>query len=360
MEINDHIYDLVASIRRGLTKTAVDDEAASQLLAMYGIDVKKLRVNNSDKALVEEVLMYGLAITRIADNNTLEERSRDNIVCRRLYNVMRSYKYIYLGFIHDALVYKRFNYFYIDNHTTNTGRFVSNSYFIQLQGLKAIQGFINFHKVPEVNDIQLKSIMDILRENIRSLQTSKTLATPIEYKKQVQLLMAAEIKARCNLDTDRSTYPYKDGTPEEQLIWLAKHVKKPDYIYHIRSLLNGLYSGNFYHKSYEKDATSSGIQISSMLLRDKELASQTNLIEIKREVEHCSQVVLKTTYAALLKYNNGVTAKIREIVLAPEKEMKERLKKHREAILETLIGEKLSQYYFYIYIQYEKDIKDHF
>jgi hypothetical protein len=201
---------------------------------MYSIDVKKLRANTSDKALVEEVLMYGLDITRIADN-TLEERSRDNIVCRRLYNVMRSYKYIYLGFINDALVYKRFNYFFIDKHTSNTGRFVSNSYFIQLQGLKAMHGYIDFHKVPEVNDTQLASIMNILRENIPALRTSKTLADPIEYKKQVQLLISAEIKAHCTLNTDMSTYPYKNGTPDEQLIWLAKHVKKPDHIFRTRS-----------------------------------------------------------------------------------------------------------------------------
>jgi hypothetical protein len=64
-------------------------------------------------------------------------------------------------------------------------------------------------------------------------------------------------------------------------------------------------------------------------------------------------MIMQTTYAEFLLSTNRVTINIREVLLASEKDFKEAFKKHKLAIQDTVVGDKLRKYYFYLYIPYK-------
>lgn len=74
-----------------------------------------------------------------------------------------------------------------------------------------------------------------------------------------------------------SSYPF-NGTLKEQLLWLSDNTKKSEDIFLLKSLIHARLNNTYTQRLYEKDATSSGLQIISMLMRDPKLAQLTNVI----------------------------------------------------------------------------------
>lgn len=85
------------------------------------------------------------------------------------------------------------------------------------------------------------------------------------------------IKSLCISDTNLAEFKTL-GDLKAEMIWLEKHCKKKELIFYLRSLLYGDNNNDYIHRVYEKDATSSGLQIISILLRDLSLAKESNVV----------------------------------------------------------------------------------
>ena len=73
-------------------------------------------------------------------------------------------------------------------------------------------------------------------------------------------------------------YPSKSKDLFEKTAWLFAHSKKKNQILYLKTLVESFHNNDFLEIIYEKDATSSGLQIISKVMRDPLLTLFTNLI----------------------------------------------------------------------------------
>lgn len=107
-------------------------ESICFLKALYNIEFNLYLKNNTDTALVNDLMRYGLDLITYWYPN-LQSKTENNLSCRTAYNIMSSYKYYLKGLLNDLNVYQHVTHFYIPKYVTSTGRIFSSPYFIQLQ-----------------------------------------------------------------------------------------------------------------------------------------------------------------------------------------------------------------------------------
>lgn len=257
-------------------------EVLAFLKAFYDIDFSLLLQNNTDTELVEALITFGTQLTRkhfIFKKhwlNTWGSSCINNISCNHAYNKIMCTKYHFKGLFNDLNVYACFSHFYLPYRLTSSGRLYCNSYFLQLQGHKFTRAFLTFKKQPLPNDQQIKNVLRIMHNAIDTSQQIK-FNTCTEYTRASRGLYNEYILSLCYPNTDLKLYPYHENILTNQLLWLNSHCKKPNNIFYLRSLIHGGFQNDYLHRIYQKDATSSGLQIISMLMRDTTLARNTNV-----------------------------------------------------------------------------------
>lgn len=87
------------------------------------------------------------------------------------------------------------------------------------------------------------------------------------------------------------TYPNTSSDIEDQLIWLSKYCKKQFDILYVKSMLASSSTNDFEHLIYEQDATGSGPQIISMLVRNWGLARLTNITHSENPQDLYTQIL---------------------------------------------------------------------
>lgn len=152
--------------------------------------------------------------------------TENDLGCRDAYNRMSSYKHYLRGLLNDLNVYKHFKYFYIPRYATSTGRTVSDSYFLQLQGNKLAKGFITFVQQPRMSSSDYAKLKGIIKNVFPELADKIFPNTLEEYTEELEGLFNQYVLSFFKEGTDLDTYPASAETLHEQLEWLAHTCKE--------------------------------------------------------------------------------------------------------------------------------------
>lgn len=128
--------------------------------------------------------------------------------------------------------------------------------------------------MPESKFTQLK---EIFLEKYPVLRNHASMQTYHAFIKATRGFFNAFVKALCKPNTPLDQYPMNDAV-QDQIKGLLLYAKKSKEILFIRSLILAANTQDYLRCIYSKDATSSGLQIISMLLGNFELATKTNVI----------------------------------------------------------------------------------
>lgn len=250
----------------------------SFLKLFYNIDFEKFfeKYHNADHELCEAIMEFGLNFHESFDD-LLKARCKNNIACENAYNKMSSTKLYMKGLLNDANIYRHFNHFYIPYYVTNTARIYPQTYFLQLQGSKIVRGLLYYKGPSQLTDQHLVTIHKIIEKEIPNFPKPTLHKNLKEYENQFLGLYNNFLKALLKPSSAHlSSYPL-NGTLKEQLLWLSDNIKKSEDILLLKSLIHARLNNTYTQRLYEKDATSSGLQIISMLIRDPKLAQLTNV-----------------------------------------------------------------------------------
>jgi hypothetical protein len=199
--------------------------------------------------------------------------------CLRLYNVIISYKYYLKGLLNDVAIFSKFNYFYLPKSITSTGRRFTIPYFLNLQNFKLTKAFCIMHKVSEIGrnnyDKVRRAIMRVIKTE--SLQQEVKELTYEGYELKTRELIKNYFKDFLRDKEEYSNYP-KDKPYREQIDWLALNCKKPREIFYAKLLITSIYKEPSLSLIYELDATSSGLQIIGMMLKEEDICLLSNVI----------------------------------------------------------------------------------
>ena len=158
-----------------------NDELLNCINTIYELDLKPIRDNNGDNNLFIKVLSFAKDIIILVDKD-LEEQIQNNIACQQAFNQLRSRKYNLIGVLNDLIIFKQFNKFYIPKYLTSTGRLYSKPFFIQLQGVKLVHGFIHFAK-QQITDNIMERVLEILHKKLPDMKDK--ISTLTEYKREI-------------------------------------------------------------------------------------------------------------------------------------------------------------------------------
>ena len=254
-----------------------DEEILTYLQIIYNIDFRVIVENTTHRDLLEIVMKYGLDL----DSNykmSLGKQCEISPSIFAIYNKICSYKYHLKCMLNDCNLYRQFNYFYLDRFATSTMRQFTKVYSLNLQGAKIVRSFVICAKLShnKVTKDNFPKYMEIVKEQISTTEALKYL-DKLKYTDYNQLRLNT-YEGYCN-HFIKAEYSYKDFPLEaeylQQITWLSSRVKKPRDILLAQLILS---SKNIEHILIEQDATSSGVQLTSILLRIPEVAILSNIL----------------------------------------------------------------------------------
>lgn len=254
-----------------------DEDILTFLSVFYEIDFVTVLKNVTNKVLLEEIMCMGLQLLKMPpldSKGTLKSKVKDDIVLNTIYNKVYSRKYYLVGLLNELNVYKHFNFFFIPKFLASTGRMFSNCYFLNLQTAKITRTFIQFHNSSKLTSTQFEQVSEIIRKvfsnnNFEFPQLSYEMYTSATVKNSKAFLNSFLTK-----DFELKTFPY-DSSFATQLNYMKNYVKKLKDALYITSLIA---KQKFdYNMVYQKDATTSGPALVSLVLQNKTLAEKANI-----------------------------------------------------------------------------------
>lgn len=215
-------------------------ESLSFIYKFYHIDLFEigLPVTLEEHILTSKFIDYCLDLTNF-NYSTLLKDCKDSPY-KRLIKTITGQKYFLVSFINKTLVFKNFSYFYLNQFSSSTGRMYTYSDTITFQGNAIAGAFLGFK--------QHKGNKD--------------------YKKS---LFLAYINSKFKIIDDRNTLNYFNP------YFNLKDLKEINQFFPVLSLIKHFNNNEPEKAVYSLDATSSGIQIISLLLQDKDLAIMSNI-----------------------------------------------------------------------------------
>lgn len=266
---------------------AEDPVTVAFLHTLYDIDFALLKKNNKNNALVERLVKFGLDFNNGFDKD-LQKACAGNLACENAYNVISSYKFYIKGFLGELNLYKHFSHFFIFHYITSTVRVFGLPYYLQLQGNKFAKAFIRYVKQSKLNAEDIKKIEEIIQQVIPYVHPSNYFSNKELSDTELENRFNTNTRGLFNKflynfvkegkNTPVLTYPYDSGDVMAQLLWLSTYCKKQFELLYVRLILHAGLANDYEHLIVEKDATGSGTQIISMLIRNSTLAKQANVI----------------------------------------------------------------------------------
>ena len=276
----DNINFIMELITDAASLSPKDPAAREYMYAIYNLNFEEFLKTNTDskgKQLMEELIRYGLDLMEPRDD-ALYKECKEHVGFLAAFHKIRSYKYYLKGFVNDCNLYKHFKKLYIPKYLTSTGRFFSKTYFLQFQGNKIAKALLCFTQLnPISTDEALQKVNEIIKKHFLDVNEKLFFSTSKRYDDQIKGLFNTQIFALLKTTANIDTYPHK-STALDQLSWLTKNCKKAGESFYVRGLIHAIINNNIYHLPYEKDATSSGSQIISMIMRDRIFAKRVNVM----------------------------------------------------------------------------------
>jgi hypothetical protein len=169
----------------------------------------------------------------------------------------------------------------IDKFITSSSRRFSKTIFLTLQGFKLSKVFVVFKNIhsESINKNNFKEINEIISSKLSSstLIDEVNAMSYTEYVANTNTLYISYINNFLREGIQYTTYPITDSYTK-QVAWLYQNVKKSKEIWLAKLIISNYLTGNKLGIIYELDATSSGIQLVSILVKSKQLAELSNII----------------------------------------------------------------------------------
>jgi hypothetical protein len=259
---------------------SLNDPDILNFLWIYQLDFREIIINIQDDMLIERLMRYAL------DLDTYHSRSvllsvENNPSALAIYNKVSAYKYYIKGLLNDANIYSRFNYFYIDKFITSSSRRFSKTIFLTLQGFKLSKVFVIFKNTHSgsINAGNFEEIKQVISSKLShsSLIEEVNTMTYAQYTAETNIAYISYIKHFLKEGAEYSSYPMAENYAK-QVQWLYTNCKKSKAIWLAKLILANYLTGNNLGIVYELDATSSGIQLVSLLIKSNQLAQLSNVI----------------------------------------------------------------------------------
>lgn len=260
-------------------KSSINNEDVQNiLLSLYDIDFSLPLKNNTDNALVLELIEYALNILQPHDVDFFD-RCENNLACLDIYNKVTAYKHFIRGMINDLNLYQHFNFFYMPKYVTSTGRVYNKAYFLSFQGIKIVRAFVTFKESNNriKNNEDLLKVNEIFKKVFPTINEAYFFTDINQYNRHIRGLYNTYVNSFCKNNIKINEYP-KNGDILNKLNWLKSNVRKTKYLLYIKALIEAGYSNAYKFHIYEKDATSNGLQLIGLLMRDFIFCKDVNIV----------------------------------------------------------------------------------
>ena len=265
----------------------------------------------SDKLFVDNFLKFCLDFNNILHMD-LKEKIKHMAANKKqyfsnLYSKILNYKIYLVNLLREAVIYEVFGYFNLNTYLDVRGRSYLHGYFLNIQSFPISKAFIKIYTLPSKK----------LYENIELINRSfKTILKYDSSKQSIDTYCVKKLKkesAYCSLnfiynffDNKKITYEVfcnKISDISNLETFILTNIKSI-YEYHIvhSYILTHIKRNTTSFKSNVIcfDATTSGYQMTSILLRDKKLATLANLVD--SNVKH--DIYILTIKNMQLIFNN--------------------------------------------------------
>jgi len=257
-----------------------DNKSIQSFLWVYTLDFKEILENTKYPELVERLMKFGLKLDILFDKDLLKAcKLSKSESCLRMYNVIISYKYYLKGLANDVAIYRRFNYFYLPRSITSTGRLFTIPYFLNLQNFKLTKAFVIMHKVSTINEMNYDRVKESIKTQIKTEELCKQVESINyeEYELKTRELARNYIVSFLDKKEEFSNYPL-EKTYTEKIDWLSKHCRKGKEIFYAQLLYKSYYKEQNLSLIYELDATSSGLQLIGLIMKEEDICFLSNVI----------------------------------------------------------------------------------
>lgn len=250
-------------------------EILNILMVLYDLDFKAILKATPHTSTIRELMMYGLLLQKFPSNFTTElsEKCLQNSTLSFIYHIIYSRKFYLIGLFNDLELFKSFHFFYIPKNIACTGRMFSMPYYITLQGPKITRSFVTFYPTPIITEEQFNVMHHGFTSVIATMPsfsyTDYISHLELGYKNYLQSFLLPQYK-----EIVFSNFPYAESL-NNQLTFMHNKTKKIQDILYLTTLL----SANSFSPGviYEKDATTSGTGLVSLIMQDADLARASNL-----------------------------------------------------------------------------------
>jgi DNA-dependent RNA polymerase len=266
------------------------------ILSLYDIDYMKLRSlleNDTVKDLLDRCVLFALNLNISSDKGLQKEiencNDKQKSILTEIWNKINSYKIYLKGLIKDAYLYSIFNYFLVDHFIDTRGRFYNNTIFVNVQSFPNAKMFIKYY-VSEESQNNFKDHYTYIQSAVSKallFKEQQEYISNMDYNTYVQ----NNNKLRYNYIHDffdsnlisneefNKLYNHDNLTDIKTIARIKHTLKKSKRLFIVHSmLLLERYPQDNIQNYYEIDATCSGLQMVSLLVKSPELASLCNLI----------------------------------------------------------------------------------
>lgn len=195
--------------------------------------------------------------------------------------------------LQDLLVYSHFGGFFLGTYISYSGRRFNLNYFLNIQGSKIVSAFLAYPKNSQINEKNFKffvNSLDSILQNKLKNQYQINLKNKPEFQNfKIYEKMSTKIfdnYIKSNLIIDEIAFEKLLEIPDMYdsmiVLYLIKSFwplkkKAKTFLHTISLIYTKIFQNDIYIDLFFLDATSSGLQIISMFLKDKSLSSISNL-----------------------------------------------------------------------------------
>lgn len=298
---NDYYHLFLTHYINLMSKTPINidnSDSFQDILNIYNVssdDLKKIynEVDSKDQTILDNLLQFAVDFNINTDEElrkSLKTFSQQYVArIKQLYNKIYSNKLFFVGLLKEVCIYSIFGYFIVNGFLDTRGRYYLEGYHFNIQNFPLGKAFIKPFSFNNKLNIH-RHYLHIQKAFIENLKTEKL--------KEIVKNMSVDTFS-IKLHEDELSYLYKffnsskvsrkdfesvlmtQQNSDDLLSFIRQNKKKDEYTFLIQSYIYQYKSQikkPFISNYYELDASTSGLQMTSILLYDKNIGKKCNLL----------------------------------------------------------------------------------
>lgn len=297
IDINYYTYFLqsLTNIQQG---NCTFQERIDFITSIYNIEQDLISTDVEEENLIITLLNFAVEFDPMAAKEF--DKSIDDMLStpknkyyRRYHTIfskIRNQRLILMGLLTDCLLYVHFKFFLMDSYLDSRGRFYCNLDFLNPRNYHIAKAFVKPYIEGQITAENFDVIKNVVKEHIDSDEIKKEIITYdySQYKKQLSQIMLENIADYFKIDLKQIPEIWEPIENKDRSIicnftyvsLLRKYLKKKNRLPYIQSVLLSYCIDSIDNvKAYiEYDATTSGLQMCSILLNSESLGIESNII----------------------------------------------------------------------------------